>query len=406
MACRSAESRELEAELRRRVATGELSLPDPASGRTDERHVRLLELGRDDLQIARMAEAHTDALSILHEAGRHEVPGALYGVWAAEDPACELHLLETGGPGLVAARLTPSPGGLEARLFLDDAAERPFATYLTCLEALPGLDQGGPVAWGALEKKRAWIEPVLVPGPARRLDLAATPQRPGQLVLTGTKAFCTGGTIVDRALVTVRRDSSVYLIDLDARQADIAFDDCRWRTTAFAATVTSVARFDAVSVTAEDIVGPPGWYLERVGFWHGACGPAACWAGGAIGLVDHAVGSAVNKPSDPHRDAQLGALAALRWQLQVMVEAAGCEIDLDRHDTSTAMRRALMLRHNVERAATTIVDLFGRALGPRPLIEDEAVVRRVGELQIYVRQHHDEHDLESIGRDLRGAAID
>ena len=327
MACRSAESRELEAELRRRVATGELSLPDPASGRTDERHVRLLELGRDDLQIARMAEAHTDALSILHEAGRHEVPGALYGVWAAEDPAC-------------------------------------------------------------------------------RLDLAATPQRPGQLVLTGTKAFCTGGTIVDRALVTVRRDSSVYLIDLDARQADIAFDDCRWRTTAFAATVTSVARFDAVSVTAEDIVGPPGWYLERVGFWHGACGPAACWAGGAIGLVDHAVGSAVNTPSDPHRDAQLGALAALRWRLQVMVEAAGREIDLDRHDTSAAMRRALMLRHNVERAATAIVDLFGRALGPRPLIEDENVVRRVAELQLYIRQHHDEHDLESIGRDLRGAAID
>jgi hypothetical protein len=60
-----------------------------------------------------------------------------------------------------------------------------------------------------------------------------------------------------------------------------------------------------------------------------------------------------------------------------------------------------MLRHNVERAATAIVDLYGRALGPRPLIQNPAIVRRVGELQLYVRQHHDEHDLEAIGRELR-----
>ncbi len=46
-------------------------------------------------------------------------------------------LLLTGGPGLVAARLAPTPGGLEARLFLDDAAERPFATYLECIDRLP-----------------------------------------------------------------------------------------------------------------------------------------------------------------------------------------------------------------------------------------------------------------------------
>ncbi len=89
-------------------------------------------------------------------------------------------LLLTGGPGLVAARLTPSPGGLEARLFLDDAAERPFATYLTCLEALPGLDQGGPVAWGALEKKRAWIEAPRRPGDEDRLEASLWPAGPGE----------------------------------------------------------------------------------------------------------------------------------------------------------------------------------------------------------------------------------
>jgi hypothetical protein len=39
------------------------------------------------------------------------------------------------------------------------------------------------------------------------------------------------------------------------------------------------------------------WYLTRPGFWHGALGPAACWAGGAIGLIDAVC--TLNK-RDPH----------------------------------------------------------------------------------------------------------
>ncbi|MEY2581655.1 MAG: hypothetical protein QOE09_1504 [Ilumatobacteraceae bacterium] len=314
----------LEAQFRRMVASGELSLPDPASGRTPERHERLLEVGRADLQIARVAEAHTDAISILHEAGRMEVPESLYGVWAAEDPSCHLELAGTGAGS-------------------------------------------------------------------------------GRFVLSGTKAFCTGATILDRALVTVRRAGVAYLLDLDVRADNVTFDGDSWRTQAFDATLTSVATFHGVEVGDADIVGPPGWYLDRVGFWHGACGPAACWAGGAIGLIDHAIDRAAHKADDPHRDAQLGALEALCWQLQVMVDAAGRQIDMQPDDVSAAMRRALALRHNVERAATAIIDLFGRALGPRALIQDSAAIRRISEVQLYIRQHHDEHDLESVGRELRRA---
>lgn len=313
---------QLERDLRHQLSTGVLSLPDPAGGHTAERHDRLMSVGRMDLQVARIAEAHTDAVSILHEDGRAELPGALYGVWAAEDPACSLQLTE----------IRHAPSGF---------------------------------------------------------------------TLSGTKAFCTGATIVDRALVTVRYDGSAYLLDLDVCNNRVTFDNDGWRTPAFTATLTSVASFHEVEVRREDVVGPPGWYLDRVGFWHGACGPAACWAGGAIGLVDHAIELGSLKKPDAHRDAQLGALAAMRWQLQAMLDVAGREIDLHPGDVSASMRRALMLRHNVERAATQIIDLHGRAMGPRPLIQDSEVVRRVGELQLYIRQHHDEHDLESIGRTFR-----
>ena len=40
-------------------------------------------LGRADLSLARVAEAHTDAIAILAEAGRVPLDGALYGVWAS-----------------------------------------------------------------------------------------------------------------------------------------------------------------------------------------------------------------------------------------------------------------------------------------------------------------------------------
>jgi len=313
---------DFEKEFRQMLAAGALTLPDPASGRTAERHQLLMEIGRADLQIARVAEAHTDAVSILHDAGRVEVAGALYGVWAAEDPSCKLVLRES------------------------DTVPHGF-------------------------------------------------------VLSGTKAFCTGASIIDRALVTVRHRDAAHLIDIDLRDPSISFDFDRWRTQAFDATCTAVTTFDDLDVRPSDIVGAPGWYLERVGFWHGACGPAACWAGGAVDLVDRAIDVAAIKPADAHRDAQLGALAALAWQLQAMLQVAGDQIDQQPDDVSAAMRRALMLRHNVERAATAVVDLFGRALGPRPLIEDPTVIRRVSELQLYIRQHHDEHDLEGVGREMR-----
>ena len=67
-----------------------------------------------------------------------------------------------GGPGLAGARISASAGGrtAEVELLLDDAAERPFATYAACLEKLPPPSPGMPMQFGALEHK----EPHLAAG--------------------------------------------------------------------------------------------------------------------------------------------------------------------------------------------------------------------------------------------------
>jgi alkylation response protein AidB-like acyl-CoA dehydrogenase len=259
--------------------------------------------------LARLAEAHADALAILHEAGGQAVAGAGYGVWASSAPGRDVHL---------------------------------------------DLDAGR---------------------------------------VRGTKVFCSGLGIVDRALVTaVDADGRQWLVDVDLDAPGVAMDTEGWATTALAATATGSVELDC---SFGAVVGGPDWYLTRPGFWHGACGPASCWAGAATGLVDVAERLV---DDDPHRWAHLGALRAAAWGLDAVLAEAGRQIDAAPHDAGAAERRARALRHLVERSATEVLDRFGTAFGPRPFTTDEHVAQRALDLHLFLRQDHGERDLERLGR--------
>ncbi|GAB7142079.1 acyl-CoA dehydrogenase [Mycobacterium riyadhense] len=76
------------------VDSGRLEVPLPASGHTAERWRRLAGLAEEDIAAARIAEAHLDAVAILHElGGKPPEPGQLWGVWAAE--SCDAVLTAT-----------------------------------------------------------------------------------------------------------------------------------------------------------------------------------------------------------------------------------------------------------------------------------------------------------------------
>jgi alkylation response protein AidB-like acyl-CoA dehydrogenase len=279
-------------------------VPLPGCGHTSLRHQILFDVGREDLSLARIIEAHWDALAILAEAAHTPDPSAIYAVWAAE-----------------------------------------------------------------------------APGKSLRID---------DLAISGSKPFCSGAGIVDRALVTVKQPAE-YLIDVDLRHRNqtLLFDDTGWKTFAFAETHTSLATFASV------LVGPPGFYLHRPGFWHGALGPAACWAGGAAGLFDWAQHQS---RSDPHTLAHLGAMRAAVWSMQAALRVAGREIDATWTDLPAAHSRALIVRHLIEQSCTDVMRRLARAYGPHPLAMDEAISKRFHELDLYVRQSHAERDLESLGR--------
>jgi hypothetical protein len=293
-----------------------LALPLPGQGKTADRHRELLEFGRENLSLARLAEAHFDAIAILAEAGRRPRENALYGVWASERPGSPLKLRRSRG----------------------------------------------------------------------------------ECLLNGTKMFCSGTSIVDRALITVEAPDP-YLVEVDLRYQpnNIRVDTSGWKAPAFRDTHTATVTFIDFCLEEEAFIGDRGFYLNRPGFWHGACGPAACWAGGAMGLADYA---RMQRRSDPHTLAHLGAITALEWSMHLLLDGAGREIDQHPFDSVAAQIRALRLRHLIEEACSEILSRFGRAYGPHPVVALEDMSDRSLELTMYLRQCHAERDLAALGEQI------
>lgn len=291
--------------------------PLPGGGSTPERLRRLTVLARNSsVSLARLVEAHTDALAILAEAGTPGIAGGLYGVWASQAPG--------GGVVLDSDRMT----------------------------------------------------------------------------MTGHMPFASGLGIVNRAICTVRTASSESaLLDIDVRPGPtVHVNTASWAAVGLQATATGSVDFIDHPVLEESVVGRGDWYLTRSGFWHGACAPAACWAGAALGLLDYAEGQPCE---DPHRLAYLGVMRTAEFSLKSVLAQAGAEIDLHPNDLAAAKYRALSVRSAVERMCTLLADAFGQSLGPRPQANNSGVDQRIADLHLYLRQHHGNKDLAALGALVR-----
>lgn len=302
-------------------------LPLPGQGQTAQRLQRLFAVGREDLSLAKLAEAHWDAVAVLSEAGRDAEPGVLYGVWASEIPGNALQIVEKNS----------------------------------------------------------------------------------ELTLHGKKMFCSGASIVDRVLMTVRLSESnsnqSILVDLDLRNhppENLQISSEPWCILAFEETKTSTLTFNQVVLSPENVIKEPDWYLSRVGFWQGALNPAACWAGGAAALVDFALKS---KRNDAHTLAHLAAMEASAWAMHALLKTAGQEIDENSSDREQAQLLALKCRHLIEQLCTDTIRRFARAYGPYPLACDASISRRYQELDLFLRQSHAERDLENLGHHLKNNVL-
>lgn len=221
---------------------------------------------------------------------------------------------------------------------------------------------------------------------------------PGGWILKGRKPFCSGSGVLDRALITAEAPDGYRLFDVATADSVIETIPDSWPAVGMADSLSQTLTIGGPVVADEYAIGPPGYYTDRPGFWFGACGVAACWYGGARGLVAGVMGTMGGDSGElalMEIGKSLSGLQAMRDSLQSVARA----IDADPEDKrGRARRRALTVRQIVHDACEEILRRTAAAGGARPLCHDPAQARRAADLYVYLAQHHGGADAASLGR--------
>jgi alkylation response protein AidB-like acyl-CoA dehydrogenase len=218
--------------------------------------------------------------------------------------------------------------------------------------------------------------------------------------LSGTKEFCSGSGIVDRALVVAESSEGRLIFDIAVDANVVATVPDSWPSVGMAESQSDTLEFGGPVVGDDDVIGSTNFYLERPGFWFGAIGVAACWYGGAVGLVNDLVKSLSLDPSD-FVLADLGHCVTSLEIMRTALKCAAYAIDEDPFNIASQARfRALVARQVVHGGALAILERTASAGGARPLCLDSAQSRRVADLFVYLSQHHGSADAMELGRIL------
>jgi alkylation response protein AidB-like acyl-CoA dehydrogenase len=214
------------------------------------------------------------------------------------------------------------------------------------------------------------------------------------------KEFCSGSGIIDRALVIATTEDGQRMFDISVPEQVASVVPNSWPSTGMAASASETLEFGGPAIPEEFVVGLPEFYTARPGFWFGATGVAACWYGGAVGLINDLVECVDPEPSElvlMDLGEAVSALEAMRTSLM----AAAREIDQDPSDEHDGARfRAIVTRQLVHECAKTVLERVASAGGARPLCHHEGQSRRAADLYIYLSQHRGRRDAVEIGRTL------
>jgi alkylation response protein AidB-like acyl-CoA dehydrogenase len=226
-------------------------------------------------------------------------------------------------------------------------------------------------------------------GPQATLEVVGRDPAPDRKVtLKGVKPWCSGASFVDTALVTTRdRDGRRWLAEVSLRQAGVTIDASGWHAVGMRATATATVTFDGANAV---LIGGPGAYLDRPGFWHGGAGIAACWYGAAAEVATRVRALQAGR-DDPHANAKLGTIDGRLAAARALLREVAATIDgAPRSDARHDVMRARTL---VASTAEQVLQDAAFAIGPGPLTGDERIAHLFADLPVFVRQIRGGHDL-------------
>ena len=227
----------------------------------------------------------------------------------------------------------------------------------------------------------------------------------GSYFVSGAKAWCSGAVTAQHALVTAWRasDDLPQLIAVQVSHPGVVVRADHWKAIGMANSQSVKVIFNAAPCT---LVGQPGAYLERPGFWQGGAGVAACWLGGAVGIANNLHKAMLGTGGDSSSSsgtsgnsgfklASLGkAFLAVSQTSQILRSAAAW---IDAHPLADASCVALQARLSAEQCAKVVLDEAGKAIGATPFCLDEKFARAAADLPVFIRQSHAEKDFAALG---------
>ncbi len=327
--------------LRELVRQGLDRLPMPGSGRTLDRWRALAAVAEHDLSLAKLYEGHTDALAIF---GELDVASTDHG----------------------------------------DRRNRPER-----------LSPGDEMVWGV------WASEA----PGGRVSFKpSTPTAEGAVVLTGVKHWCSGARTGSHALLTVwpvegqqpQVVPQLAWLALDQPGVQVIAD--AWKAVGMNASASLQVQLTGARAW---LVGSPGQYLSRPGFWQGGAGVAACWYGGSTTLAKTLFRAVAQRPESSRSPFLLAAAGKVAVQMRAMAltlqDAARW---IDEHPHADASDMALGVRLAAAANATHVLEVVAAALGATPFCTDAAFARAAADLPVFIRQSHGDRDYAALGRQL------
>jgi hypothetical protein len=211
------------------------------------------------------------------------------------------------------------------------------------------------------------------------------------VVVSGTKKFCSGYQMADRAIVTASDGSSTLLYLIDARLASAL--PSSWPSVGMADSASMTLNFEDCPAIAQ--VGKAHFYEDRPGFWNGSANVAACWYGGALGLARRAKQASEGSPESA---GLIGEIAVHLSQMRNALMQTADEIDSCPSPAAEAREvRALVVRDIVYRGCNAIhalaLELGGAELSTHCFEQGRALA----DLPIYLRQFHPTRDRTRLG---------
>jgi alkylation response protein AidB-like acyl-CoA dehydrogenase len=216
------------------------------------------------------------------------------------------------------------------------------------------------------------------------------------LYLQGSKTFCSGATLVDRALVTGNIDLpgkkgwQMAIINMKAIAAE-QIDRDSWKPLGMKASGSYKVNFSGYALDREELLAEPATYLTQPYFNAGAIRFAAVQLGGAEDVAQQTLSylKELNRTDDPVQQMRLSNMMSQLVAGRLWLEQAGKYYDewatAGTHDADL-IAFANMTRVSIEEICLKIMDESNRCVGARGLMFPYTLERVYRDLSFYLRQ--------------------